>query len=83
MGVLEWVTQFLVGRRQRVGVARSFSNWMEVLSGVPQGSVLGPVVLFVCFINDMPEAIESFMVMYADDSKLGGRADTIQDRERM
>ena len=67
--VLEWIRQFLIGRRQRVAVAGTFSSWMDVLSGVPQGSVLGPI-LFVCYINDMPDVVKSFVYMYADDSKI-------------
>ena len=45
------------------------SSWVEVLNGVPQGFVLGPV-LFVCYINDMPDMITSFIYMYADDAKI-------------
>ena len=43
------------------------SNW--ALSGVPQGSALGPV-LFICYINDMPNIVSSFNYMYADDTKI-------------
>ena len=66
---MNWIGHFLVGRKQRVGVAGSYSEWSSVLSGVPQGSVLGPL-LFVCYINDMPDTVTSFIYMYADDTKM-------------
>jgi hypothetical protein len=75
---LQWIRQFLTGRRQRVGVAGNFSNWTKVLSGVPQGSVLGPV-LFICYINDMPEAVRSLIYLYADDSKICREVNNIID----
>ena len=67
--VLKWIEHFLVGRKQRVGVAGIYSSWSSVMSGVAQGSVLGPV-LFVCFINDMPETVASFIYLYADDTQM-------------
>ena len=67
--LLQWIQQFLMGIRQTVAVAGSFSKWAEVLSGMPQGSVLGPM-LFVCYINHLPEAITSCINMYADDTKM-------------
>ena len=51
----------------------SYSQWTEVTSGVPQGSVLGPT-LFNLYINELPTLVSSGMKMYADDAKLYGKA---------
>ena len=67
--VIDWVRAFLINRKQRVVIGSSASDWQEVVSGVPQGSVLGPL-LFLIFINDMPGLVHHFCKLFADDTKL-------------
>ena len=80
--LFNWIKDFLVGRTQRVGVNGCYSNWADVTSGVPQGSCLGPI-LFVLFINDLPDVVDSLCQMYADDTKLFANASNQQLREQI
>jgi len=59
----------LKGRRQRVCIRGRWSSWITVWSGVPQGSVLGPLI-FLIFINDLDEGIRSHILKFADDTKV-------------
>jgi hypothetical protein len=61
-----WVQDFLSDRKQCVQVNGMKSQWHKVTSGIPQGSVLGPV-LFVIYINDLPECVKSDVFLFADD----------------
>ena len=67
-----WIHDFLSERLQRVVLGTSQSCWSSVLSGVPQGSVLGPT-LFIIYINDIMENLDNICKIYADDSKIFGK----------
>ena len=76
--VLNWTKSFLSNRKQQVSVNGSKSTWEQVVSGVPQGSVLGPI-LFVLYINDLPKSVQSNIKLFADDTKLFRRVQGIED----
>ena len=67
--VISWIEKWLTQRKQRVLVDGEISNWKSVLSGVPQGSVLGPI-LFLIYINDLEDDISSKVLKFADDTKV-------------
>ena len=67
--VFDWIKAFLIGREQRVCVRGTYSNWHKVLSGVPQGSILGPVLFFI-YINDIVMNIDSTIKLFMADVKV-------------
>ena len=66
--VKNWISSFLHGRKQRVSIKGYTSEWSSVTSGIQQGSVLGPI-LFVVFINDLPDVVRNVVRIFADDTK--------------
>ncbi|CAM4679958.1 unnamed protein product [Caretta caretta] len=75
-----WIRNWLTGRLQRVLLKGELSGWREVTSGVPQGSLLGPI-LFNLFITDLGTKSGGVLIKFADDTKLGGIANLEKDQE--
>ena len=74
------ISDFLNNRKQRVVLNGMESSWESIQSGVPQGSVLGPL-LFLIYINDLTDNISSNMRLFADDSSLFIKVRNIQDTQ--
>ena len=67
--ILVWIENFLVGRTMRVSVGGEYSRRQDITSGVPQGSVLGPI-LFLIYVNSLMDGVECTWKAFADDFKL-------------
>ena len=80
--IVNWIEQWLSDRRQRVVVDGEVSSWKSVLSGVPQGSVLGPI-LFLVYINDLEEWVKRKILKFADDTKLFPKTKDIGDKHKL
>ena len=67
--IINWIEKWLTNRRQRVVVDGEVSSWKLVLSGLPQGSVIGPI-LFLVYIDELEEGVTCKILKFADDTKL-------------
>ena len=73
--LLKWLEDWLSERKQRVVINGKSSSWRDVLSGVPQGSVLGPI-LFIIYVNDIDDGLTCKISKFADDTKITSRVTT-------
>ena len=80
--VANWIEVFLTDRKQRVCIRGVSSCWRDVRSGVPQGSVMGPT-LFLVYINDLLDGLNSEGKLFADDAKIYRRIKDIADNEQL
>ena len=78
--LLSWIERFLSGRTHYVSINIASSELLNVLSGVPQGTVLGPI-LFLIYVNDMPQAVDKKVIikLFAADSKVYKVIESIKD----
>lgn len=80
--VLNWIKDFLLNRKQKVTINGCTSKWENVTSGIPQGSVLGPV-LFIIYINDLPDVIQNLSKIFADDTKMYSKINNRTDSTKL
>ena len=78
--VVVWLREFLLGRTQRIRVGGHLSEEVSVTSGVPQGSVLGPL-LFLAYVNNIWRNIESTIRFFADDCVIYRKIINKEDRK--
>ena len=76
--LIDWISVFLIDRKQRVVISEISSSWCDVDSGLPQWSVLGPL-LFIFYINDLPNNLTHKFKLYAEDGKQTIELGTDQD----
>ena len=77
--LLSWIRDYLTNRRQRCIIEGCVSGWLPVTSGVPQGTILGPL-LFLLYINDIADNLTSKVALFADDCVLSREVQTREDQ---
>ena len=82
ISIINWIEQWLTDRKQRVVVDGEVSSWKSVLSGVPQGPVIGPV-LFLVYINYLEEGVTGSILKFADETKLFRKTKEIGDKQNV
>ena len=80
--VINWIEKWLSHRKQRVIVDGEISNWKSVLSGVPHGSVLGPILVLI-YINNLEDDISSKVLKCADDTKVFRKVTNDPDKQSL
>ena len=81
--LLRWLRSFLTGRRQRVRIGQTYSNWEYVTSGIPQGTVIAPF-LFILYINDIQKGLNGVKIFkFADDTKLYCSINNLTDTTKL
>ena len=76
--LLAFFRDYLSDRQQRVALRGALSSWITIKAGVPQGSIMGPI-LFLIYTNDLPNEVSSIIKMFADDTILGAAGNTSED----
>jgi len=79
-----WIKAYLDNRTQRVKINNYYSSWANVISGIPQGSILGPL-LFIIYINELPDICDSGsqLFLYADYAKIYNHILNQQDKDTL